>query len=775
MLILYTLTLFVSASLLFVVQPMFTRLAVPLLGGSPAVWNVGQAFFQAALLCGYAYAYASNRWLKSRWQIVLHLILALTPLALLILPIRIPAGWTPPTDSNPLPWLLALLTLAVGLPFFVLAASTPLLQQWFTRSGHPAAADPYFLYAASNAGSLLALLSYPVLIEPTLRLTEQSWLWAAGYVLLIGLVAACGIMLWRHEQTRDHQTSTPDVQETSTAEAERPALTRGRRIRWVLLALAPVSLMLSVVTHISTDIASIPLLWIIPLAIYLLTFILVFARKPPLPHIWMVRIAPFAALALVWIVAAKPSSAVALPLIPVQLLAFFIISMVCHGELALDRPRASDLTEFYLWLSVGGVLGGVFNALVAPLIFNTVAEYPITLVLIGLLLPKPPQRETKLSEREQRQKARARIMPEIPKKYLWLLDIGLAVVVFGLTAVIAPGGSALLFLLPVFICLAFLRRPLRFGLGVAAILLAGALFITQGGQLLYEKRSFFGVHRVYVLEGQTHHVLTNGNTLHGAESLNPAWRKVPLTYYYPTGPLGQIFETLKDDPAKRNVAVIGLGAGSTACYAQPGGVKLPQQDFSSSPSETSSVDNSVPGPPWTFYEIDPVVEQIARDTRYFSFLHDCAPDAKVVLGDGRLSLASAPQGAYNLIILDAFNSDAVPVHLLTREAMQVYLDKLAPGGHLVFHITSRHFVLDTVLGNLAQDAGLIARIRTEADSDINQFDAFQGKQHSKWAVVVRDIADLGDLANDPRWVTPDVPPDARVWTDDFSSLLSVLK
>jgi len=774
LLILYTLTLFVSASLLFVVQPMFTRLAVPLLGGSPAVWNVGQAFFQAALLCGYAYAYASNRWLKSRWQIALHLALALAPLALLMLPIRIPAGWTPPTESNPLPWLLALLTLVVGLPFFVLAASTPLLQQWFTRSDHPAAADPYFLYAASNTGSLLALLSYPVLIEPTLRLTEQGWLWTGGYVLLIGLVAACGIMLWRHEQAREDTTSTLDAQEVS-AEDERPALTPMRRVRWVLLAFAPVSLMLSVVTHISTDIASIPLLWIIPLAIYLLTFILVFARKPPLPHVWMVRIAPLAVLTLVWIVAAKPSSAVALPLIPVQLIALFIISMICHGELALDRPHASDLTEFYLWLSFGGVLGGVFNALVAPLIFKTVAEYPITLVLIGLLLPKPARQEIQLSQREQRQKARARIMPEIPEKYQWLVDIGLPVFLFGLTAVIAPGGLALLFLLPVLICWAFYRRPLRFGLGVAAILLAGALFITQGGKLLYEERSFFGVHRVFVLQGETHHLLTNGNTLHGAESLNPAWSKVPLTYYYPTGPLGQVFETLKDDPTKRNVAVIGLGAGSTACYAQPGGVKLPQQDFTSPPTDTTSVDDGVPGLPWTFYEIDPVVEQIARDTRYFSFLHDCAPDAKIVLGDGRLSIGLAPHGAYNLIILDAFNSDAVPVHLLTREAMQIYLDKLAPGGHLVFHITSRHFVLDTVLGNLAQDAGLIARIRTETDSEISQFDAYQGKQHSTWAVVVRDATDLGDLANDPRWVTPNVPLGTRVWTDDFSSLLSVLK
>ncbi len=762
MLILYTLTLFLSAGLLFAVQPLFTRLVVPLLGGSPAVWNTSQAFFQLALLGGYAYAHAASRWLKSRWQIGLHLALGLAPLALLILPIRVPEGWTPPTASSPLPWLLGLLTLAVGLPFFVLAATTPLLQQWFTRTGHPAAADPYFLYAASNTGSLLALLSYPALIEPNLRLTEQSWGWAGGYALLIGLIAVCGIMLWRHEATSS-PLPTPTENPSAELGVRSGELTHRRRVRWVLLAFAPVSLMLSVTTYISTDIATIPLLWVIPLAIYLLTFVLVFARKPPIPHAWMVISAPLAVLILIWIVAAKPSG-LTLPLILVQLVGLFIIAMLCHGELARDRPGVSGLTEFYLWLSLGGVLGGIFNALVAPLIFTSVVEYPMTLVLVGLLLPKPVQPAEQHPGRKPRQRPPSRSKLVIPEKNRWLLDLGLPVLLFVVTAVILynfqppvrkaePGELALLFGLPALICFAFYRQPLRFGLGVSAILLAGMLLMNEGGQLLYAERSFFGVNRVFTLQNgpnstPTHHILMHGNTLHGAQSLDSAWSKVPLTYYYPNGPLGQVFETFKNDETGRKVAVVGLGTGSIACYAQPGGL------------------------PFTFYEIDPSVERIARDVHYFKFIQDCAPETKVILGDGRLSLAAAPDGEYDLIILDAFSSDAVPVHLLTREALQLYLAKLAPGGRLAFHITSRHFTLDPVLGDLARDAGLVCRVRVD---EVRSADSAQGKTRSKWAVMARESADLGELANDPFWVLPEVKPGARVWTDDFASLLSVLK
>jgi hypothetical protein len=596
-------------------------------------------------------------------------------------------------------------------------------------------------------------------------------------VLLIGMIAACGIMLWRREENTETDLPISEEDDPSALETKNAEVTPRRRIRWVLLAIAPVSLMLSIVTYISTDIAAIPLLWVLPLAIYLLTFVFVFARKSPIPHSWMVAIAPVIVLVLIWIIVAK-SGAIALLSVPVQLLALFVIGMVCHGELAKDRPHTSALTEFYLWISVGGVLGGVFNALIAPLIFTNVAEYPITLVLIGLLLPTPAQRSDSRPTSRKLQEARAKAGLNAPKKSPWLTDLALPALLFVLTAglvlAIQPpvakatiGHITLMFGIPAVVCFFFRRNPLRFGLGVGAILLAGALFINEGGQILYAERSFFGLHRVFLVQNKTHHFLMHGNTLHGAQSLDPAWSKVPLTYYYPTGPLGQIFSTRKDDETQRKVAVVGLGSGSVACYAQPGGVKLPGQ------AEPNAENPAPSGENWTFYEIDPTVARIARDPRYFTFLQDCAPASKVVLGDGRLSLVSVPDGEYNLIVLDAFSSDAIPVHLLTREAIRLYLDKLAPGGILAFHISSRHFNLAPVLGDLAQDAQLISKVW--ADADVKPEDGAQAKMGSQWVVLARTSADLGELASDPDWVSPQLQPGTRVWTDDFSSLLSVLK
>jgi hypothetical protein len=394
---------------------------------------------------------------------------------------------------------------------------------------------------------------------------------------------------------------------------------------------------------------------------------------------------------------------------------------------------------------------------------------------VGLLLPKSRQKPKKI---EARQKRRADASFSIPEKYRWVVDIVLPVLLFVLTAMfvtlLQPRNVKadvlqliVIFGVPALVCFFFRTHPIRFALGMGAIVLAGMLFFNEGGQLLYAERSFFGVHRVFELPGQTHHILMHGNTLHGAQSVDATWRKVPLTYYYPNGPLGQIFEARTDDENKRKVAVVGLGGGSIACYAQPGGAKLPTAPTSGITDQGSGGQN------WTFYEIDPTVERIARDPRYFTYIQDCAPKVKVVLGDGRLSLTSVPSGEYDMIILDAFSSDAIPLHLLTREALQLYLDKLAPGGFLVFHITNRHFNLDTVINDLARDAGLITKIW--ADDKVDPADTAQGKTPSKWAVMVRTTADLGKLASNPLWVVPQSQPNSRVWTDDFASLLSVLK
>ena len=712
----YATTIFVTAALLFLVQPMFARMVLPLLGGSPAVWNTCLVFYQAALLAGYLYAHATTSWLGARRQAALHVGLVLLPL--LVLPIGIPSGWTPPAAANPIPWLLALLAAAVGLPFFAVSTTSPLLQRWFAGTGHSSAGDPYFLYAASNLGSICGLLGYPVLLEPRLRLAQQSRLWTGGYLLLVAFTLACAALLWR----------APVPALADPIRARPPGLTARRRLRWVLLALAPSSLMLSATTFISTDVEAIPLLWVIPLAVYLLTFVLVFARRPIVPHPLVVRALPIAVLALV-VVLVKRANQPLLLIMGLHLAVFFVAAMVCHGELARDRPPPAHLTEFYLWLAVGGVVGGVLNALVAPLVFDTVAEYPLTLVLACLLAPGA------------RGGGRAQLVRDLALPGL------VGAMAAGLMLGAPPGRAAVSWLtlvVPALLCFGFSRRPLRFGLGVGAILLAGTLHTSAQGKVIAARRSFFGVNRVTADAASRFHFLVHGHTLHGAQSLEPARRREPLAYYHPSGPIGQVFAALGDPPA---VAVVGLGAGALACYARPGEA-------------------------WDLYEIDPLVERIARDPEYFTYLRDCLPEARVILGDARLSLSRAAR-RYDLIVLDAYSSDAIPVHLLTREALGLYLDRLAPAGVLAFHISNQHLDLEPVLADLARDAGLVALL--QVDTHVTPAERAGGKLPSRWAVMARRPADLGALTSDARWAPPRVRADGRVWTDDFSSVLGVLR
>jgi spermidine synthase len=720
--------MFTSALLLFMVQPMFAKMALPLLGGSPAVWNTAMVFYQAMLLGGYVYAHAATKWLGVRRQAALHMLVLMLPL--LALPIGIPAGWSPPTLSNPTLWLLALLFAAVGSPFFVVSASSPMLQTWFASTRHQAAADPYFLYAASNIGSMLALLIYPTLIEPRLGLTQQSRIWASGYVVLALLTALCAVMLWRMPS---RPPADPPAQPLG---GERP--TTGRRLRWVVLAFVPSSLMLSVTTYLSSNIAPIPLLWVIPLGIYLLTFILAFMRQPPLLHLLMRRAMPMGVLVLLIALVAQATGPIGL-LIIIHLAAFFVIAMVCHGAIPRDRPPPTYLTEFFLWISVGGVLGGLFNALVAPLLFTTVLEYPLVLVLACLV--QPGEATAPLGRRARWQDvALPAGLGLLAAMLIWLApSVGLAA---------GPARLGLMFGAPSLICFSFSRRPLRFGLGVAAILAASALYTSDQGLVLHAERSFFGLHRVLLDRGGQFHILAHGGTRHGMQSLAASERDQPLTYYYPNGPIGQLFATqMRAQPGAR-VAVIGLGAGSLACYKQPG-----QQ--------------------WTFYEIDPSVVRIARTPEYFSYLSDCAPNVGLVIGDARLSLADAPDQHYNLIVLDAYSSDSIPVHLITREALGLYRAKLAPGGVLAFHISNIYLDLKPVLANLAADAGLSALERDDLAPSAS--DLARGKSASQWALMARSANDFGALASDPRWHQLAPQPGRAVWTDDFSSLLTVFR
>lgn len=733
-LIVYAITIFLSATLLFLVQPMFARMVLPLLGGAPAVWNTAMVFYQAALLAGYAYAHVTTAWLGVRRQVAVHLVVLLLPL--LVLPIGLPHGWTPPSHDNPIPWLLALLLVAVGLPFFVVSTSAPLLQRWFALTGHRAAADPYFLYAASNLGSMLALLSYPSLVEPYLRIPEQSRLWAAGYAALAVFTAGCGAFVWRSLRG----APGPAVAGASDAPAAdtETSPTAGRRLRWVLLSFVPSSLMLSVTTYLSTDIAAIPLLWVIPLAIYLLTFILVFARRPPIPHGLVVELLPIVMLPLVMVLASRATGPLALVL-PVHPLALFVVAMVCHGELARERPSPRHLTGFYLWMSVGGVLGGVFTALVAPLVFTTVLEYPITLVLGCLLVRRPKAASSSPAQR---------VLDVGLPIGLGLLGVGLVRVVQAGDPETARAYIGAVFGLLVLLCFAFSRRPVRFGLGIAAVLLAALFYRGEEGRLLYAERSFFGINRVTLDDSGRYHFLLHGTTLHGMQSLEPARRREPLAYFYSSGPLGQVFAAYRGPHARRSVAVVGLGAGSIACHAEP-------------------------GQRWIFYEIDPAVERIARDARYFTFLRDCVPGVQVLLGDARFRLAGAPAAAYDLLILDAYSSDAPPLHLITREALTLYLEKLAAGGILIFNISNRHMDFEPVLARLARDAGLVAV--SQDDAFVSDEEYVRGKRPSQWVVMARQARDLAPLAGNSRWKRARLDPGATLWTDDFAALVRTFR
>jgi hypothetical protein len=735
-LLLYGATIFVSATLLFLVQPMFAKMVLPLLGGAPAVWNTAMVFYQAVLLAGYAYAHAVTAWLGVRRQVVLHLLVLLVPLA--VLPIGVPRGWTPPAHDNPIPWLLALMLVAVGLPFFVVSTSTPLLQKWFAASGHGASADPYFLYAASNLGSMLALLSYPVVVEPRLELGTQATLWAAGYAGLLVLAAACGALVWRATAKMPPEPTAVEAGDPAAVAGPRDAPTAARRLRWVLLSFAPSSLMLGVTTYLSTDIAAIPLLWVIPLAIYLATFIVVFARRPLVPHRLAVDLLPMVMLPLVLVLASRATGPLALVL-PVHPLALLVVALVCHGELARDRPSTRHLTEFYLWMSVGGVLGGIFAALVAPVVFTGVVEYPITLVLACLLVRRPG----------------APASTPLQRGLDLGLPIGVGLLAVALIALVQSGDPdaaraymGMVFGLLVLIAFAFARRPVRFALAIAAILLAASTYRGGEGRLLYAERSFFGVNRVTLDDSARFHQLLHGTTLHGLQSVDPARRLEPLAYFYPTGPLGQVFAAYGGTSVTQSVGVVGLGAGAIGCHGRP-------------------------GEQWTFYEIDPVVERIARDARFFTFLRDCAPHPGVVLGDARLSLVAAAPGQFGLLILDAYSSDAPPLHLITREALRLYLAKLAPGGILVFNISNRNMDFEPVLANLARDAGLVAIVQDDAVIGEDEYD--RGKRPSEWVVMARQPAALARLLRDPRWRPARPDPEAAVWTDSYTALLQTFR
>ena len=764
MALLFAAALFVSAFLLFWVQPLAGKMLLPLLGGTPAVWNTCMLFYQALLLAGYAYALALARWLSAAAQVAVHL--ALLALAALALPVALNAAAAGgvPAGASPEWWLLKTLLLTVGPPFFVLSASAPLLQGWFSRTRAETAEDPYYLYAASNAGSLFALLGFPVLLEPALTLGRQSRAWAFAYGALFVLFAACAAVAVRARK----QGGRDEAREAAPAEP----LSLKRRLRWVVLAFVPSSLVLGVTTHVTTDLVAVPLLWVIPLALYLLSFVVVFARGFRLPRGFAGLVVPVTAV-LVAIVYLSGTTRPASVLILVHLAFLFAVALVCHGQLAEDRPAASRLAEFYLCLALGGVLGGLFNAVVAPLVFNSVAEYPLVMLLAAYMSPAYRHKAgtllglrlgaTKMDESDavENEAAGDEVNSEDKEGRRWdgldvLLPLAMGLLAAALMFVtrqfeMTPVERAAVTLgAPLFMLLFFAPRPLRFTLGLGAIMLATLLFAEWGSNRnLHASRNFYGTHRVEADGADTLHWLHNGSTLHGKQYTDEARRCEPVSYYHREGPLGSVFQHAREKSggAPLSVAVVGLGAGTTAAYSRAGDA-------------------------WTFYDIDPQVVEIARDPRLFTYLSSCAGvQPNIVLGDARLRLREAPPQAYDLIVLDAFSSDAVPAHLMTREALDLYVSKLKPGGLVAFHVSNRSLQLERVAGGIARDAGLASRI-----FDDGRQASELGLDASTWVAVARTDADFGPLASDTNW--PEFDPDVyklEVWRDDFSDILSVFR
>lgn len=738
--LLFSATVFVGAALLFWVEPMLAKMLLPLLGGTPAVWNTCLLFFQAALLAGYGYVFFASRRLSLRQQIVVQFLLLL--LAALTFPISISAATAQgvPREGNPALWLLKRLLLIVGLPFFALATLSPLLQRWLVATKRESQ-DPYFLYAASNAGSLCALVGYPLALEPLLTLYAQSRLWTVVYAALCLLVALCAALVWRAttattqtQITEEEQTDQKLRQSLSKASSERETLTRWRRLRWVILALVPSSLMLGVTTYISTDIASLPLLWVVPLSLYLVTLIIAFARRRTVRQRRIELVTPGVALVFVLAYLSGATQPVWLLLL-LHLLFFFVASLMCHGRLADDRPSTAHLEEFYLWVATGGALGGLFNALVAPLIFDRVVEYPLAVVAACALIPRRAPGADTLRQRR--------------------LDFTLAAALGGLSALLAffavradwETTERLALVLGVPLLLAYLlrRRPVRFALALGAIMLGSAFHRSLSTETLRTERNFFGTLRITQDRGEDLRWLYHGTTVHGRQSTQLSKQCEPLSYYHRTGPLASVFAAYDARPASPQVAVVGLGTGATAAYARP-------------------------GQRWTFYEINPAVLQLAQTPDYFTYLSYCTHGATVAfaLGDARLRLADAPPAAYGLIILDAFSSDAIPLHLITQEALDLYLSKLAPGGILLFHISNRSLDLHPVVADLARSRSLACL----ASNDLTRH---PDKEPSQWVAVARRPEDLQALAQDRRWHALSSDPARRIWTDDFSNIVGVLR
>jgi spermidine synthase len=721
---LFLATICAGSFLLFLVQPMIARMALPRLGGAPAVWNSAMLVYQALLLAGYAYAHWIGRF-AARKQAIVHI--ALFCVAASMLPIGL-SDLDIPSDAAPTFWVPWLLLISIGPLFFVIASQAPLMQRWFSISGGE---NPYPLYAASNAGSFAGLLAYPLAVEPWLGIGAQSLLWSLGYVLVALLSLFCALRLPR---------ALPLAAGVAAAPAT-PAPGRGMYLRWIVLAAIPSGLMLSTSLHLTTDIAAMPLLWVIPLGVYLLSFTVAFSDRRELADL-LAKIAPGSLLvAALTTFMGNGSSPFGAALLVVGNL--FIVACVLHARMFDLRPAPEHLTRFYLAMSVGGVIGGLFCALIAPLIFDWTYEHPILLIAAAFAIGHRPWFPRQKAFLERYGRAHALVAVAI----LALLVLSLAP-----RALELPHAGVVLIGLGIALvgALCFGHR-LLFGSAMLAAMLSMGGWKTLDhtmteGQMI---RSYFGINAVRPLDDVAV-ALIHGTTFHGMQIRDPAYRTTAPTYYTRTSGVGMTFSAV---PAlfgeNARINVLGLGAGALVCYAKP------KQS-------------------WKFFEIDPAVIEIARNPKQFTFISECRPDLPIMVGDARLTVAQEPAGSADLLVIDVFSSDAVPTHLLTKEAFEVYRRHLAPNGLLVVHISNRFLDLKPVIAAAAEE-GWTARLRRTKGPEPDEVPLYFAP--SDWVVMSRDpntIAALERETGAEQWEPLPKAPGFERWTDQYSSILPLV-
>jgi hypothetical protein len=739
----FTATTFLSALLLFAIQPMFAKMVLPVLGGSPSVWSVSIFFFQSALLAGYLYAHLLINKAPPHLTGIIHL--AVCALALICLPIGMVTWLGEPPPGEPYLWQLGMFAASIGLPFVAVSANAPLLQAWFARSGHPDARDPYFMYAASNLGSLIALLGYPFILEPAFGLSQLSSLWAWAYALLV-LAIAASFFLMRGAQAGGVPETAATAPPASETAATAAAPTLVNRLSWIGLAFVPAALLTAFTVHITTDVASAPLLWVIPLALYLLTFVLVFRAQPLIERETLLFLHLIALV--IGLIALSFQTHDWFVLSATGVVVFFTTAMLAHRTLYEARPAPAYLTEFYLWMSFGGALGGMFTALVAPKLFSEIYEYPLLLALSMACRPGA------LSLSQDRQKAKDELI------VLWLIAAAGLLVIWWLPtllgymrvppAIARLGATPIVVLVLAAILLANVlhapRQLVAAGLMCLALVTLPSAVRQADSQIT--QRSFFGVYRVSDSPETGYRTLVHGTTLHGAQRVFDEEGKavddtVPTTYYYPGSPIGQTIAKRREilGKEKGRYGIVGLGTGSSACHKQEG--------------ET-----------WKFFEIDPTVINIAKNPRNFTFISKCQPDIDIAIGDARLTMAKEPDSSFDLFIIDAFTSDAIPVHMLTKEAVQLFLDKLKPEGVVLLHTSNRYLDLNSVLASILKELppGTAGLAMQDAGGE------GYGQSGSSVVVFAKSEAALQPYRS-MEGVLELEDTGLRAWTDDYSDIL----